>query len=250
MNHEMRPRSFGDIFDHSFQLYTDRFWLLTGISAVIWIPVGLMLAFGHLAHLQLAWLADQTWRAGLPVIQMAITYAVANTYLDSPVDITDCYEPIFPLLFRIGITELLLLIFVIVAFVLLVLPGIYVLVAWSLVPQVMMVERRWGRDALKRSENLVKGVWWQTCWMGLILLLIGESFADYTMTWWKVAPLTGPLATSVILSVVCGYTCSVVAVYYFDRRCRSEGYNLQMLAEELGYRETTRARLERTPRPV
>lgn len=250
MNHEMHPRPFLDLFDHGFQIYVDHLWLMTGISAAIWIPVGLMQAFGHLAHLQLSSIADQTWRAGLPVLQMAITYAVANAYLDTEVDIADCYERIFPALIRIGITELLELIFVVLAFILLVVPGFYVLVAWTLVPQVMMIEGRWTKDAFKRSESLVKGVWWQTCWLGLILLILGESCADYSMIWWKFAPVTGPLVTSVILSVVCGYTSTVLAVYYFDRRCRSEGYNLQMLAEELGYLEMNQPQFVRTPRPV
>ncbi len=233
MRYTIRPRQLADIFDHAFQLYCEHFLLLSGIAAVIWIPCGALMALGHLTHVETGSIVEQTYHAGIPVVQMAVMFAVANIYLGRPATITDCYEPVLPLLVRIGLTELLLLISVIIAFVMLIVPGFYVLVAWTLVPQVMMIEGRWGWDALKRSERLVKKVWWQTCGLGLIVVLMGELSADYSMVWWKAAPVVGPLATALILSVVCGYTSAVLAVYYFDRRCRMEGFDLGALEAEM-----------------
>ncbi len=62
---------------------------------------------------------------------------------------------------------------------------------------------------------------------------MGELSADYSMVWWKFAPVVGPMLSAVILSVVNGYTAAVLAVYYFDRRARTQGYDLAMLAREI-----------------
>ena len=226
MTDQVRPHPLADIFDQAFRLFCEHCLLFCGIAAVIWIPCGFLMSLGHLTHLEVGSLVEQTYRAGIPIVQMAATFAVASIYLERSVTITDCYEPILPLLLRVGLTELALLISVVIAFITLIVPGFYVLVAWSLVPQVMMMEGLWGRDALKRSEQLIKGSWWRTCGLQLIVLIMSESSADYSMLWWKFAPIVGPPVTAIILSVVWGYASAVLAVCYFDRRFQREGFDL------------------------
>jgi hypothetical protein len=233
MTDQVRPRPLASIFDQAFRLYCDQLPLFCGIAALIFIPGGFLMSLGHLTHVEVRSLVEQTYRAGIPIVQMAATFAVASIYLKRSVTITDCYEPILPLLLRVGLTELLLLISVIIAFLLLVVPGFYVLVAWSFVPQVMMMEGLWGRDALKRSEQLIKGVWWRTWGLQLIVLILSESSAGYSLTWWKFAPIVGPLMTAIILSVVWGYASAVLAVYYFDRRFQVERFDLGGLSAAL-----------------
>ena len=44
MAYDIRPLSFGEILDRAFRVYLDNFVLLFGISAVVWIPSGILLA--------------------------------------------------------------------------------------------------------------------------------------------------------------------------------------------------------------
>src|SRR5262249_46665584 len=56
--------------------------------------------------------------------------------------------------------------------------AIYLVVAWGLVFQALLLEELGVRRALGRSRSLVRGSWWRVCWIGLLLtvLLLGISF--------------------------------------------------------------------------
>ena len=43
MTYDIRPLSFAEILDRSFRVYLDNFVPLFGISAVVWIPSGILL---------------------------------------------------------------------------------------------------------------------------------------------------------------------------------------------------------------
>ena len=84
----------------------------------------------------------------------------------------------------IGATILYLLA-IILGFILLIIPGIYLSVRLYLAAQAAVVDDRSPGDALRRSAELVKGRWWQTFGR---LLLAGIVFGLVT------APLTGAVA--------------------------------------------------------
>ncbi len=55
-----------------------------------------------------------------------------------------------------------------IGFVLLVVPGIYLLVRWFFVPQAVVIEGARGVDALRASSAVVQGFWWRT--FGLVIV--------------------------------------------------------------------------------
>jgi hypothetical protein len=93
MAYDIRPLSFGEILDRAFRVFLDNFMLLFGISAMVWIPSGILLASasvvgrGPAAILNIIFLMVVA-----PVMQAALTIGVAEAYLDRPVTIAEAYR--------------------------------------------------------------------------------------------------------------------------------------------------------------
>jgi len=97
----------------------------------------------------------------------------------------------------------------------------------------MVVESKFGTTALGRSGALVKGVWWRT--LGIMVaagLIVEVPVAVLNMIWHSI-PLLGSILTGLASSVAWAYSHTVVVVYYFDRRCRAEDFDLLRLAEQI-----------------
>jgi hypothetical protein len=59
---------------------------------------------------------------------------------------------------------------VILGFIVLIVPGIWLLVRWYFAPQAVVVDGRRSLGALERSAELVSGSWWRVC--GVIVLTV------------------------------------------------------------------------------
>jgi hypothetical protein len=132
------------------------------------------------------------------------------------------------------------------AFIALVIPGIWLLVAYSMALPAMLIEGVGGFGALRRSFRLVKGHWWRvflpllvayilvTVVQGIVTgalaalavtVLDSASFTAHALS--TLASIVGSALTTPVLS-------AVTAVLYFDLRVRKEGFDLAVLAERLG----------------
>jgi hypothetical protein len=141
---------------------------------------------------------------------------------------------------------LVMVVVLVPAFIALVIPGIWLLVAYSVALPAMLIERVHGFAALRRSFRLVKGHWFRVfltmlvAWILIsvlqtaiaaalvavaVLALDPTSFAAHVME--TVANIAGSALTTPFLS-------AVTVVIYFDLRVRKEGFDLAVLAERLG----------------
>ena len=50
---------------------------------------------------------------------------------------------------------------------------------------------------------------------------------------WSFIPFFGPILSAATRSVTSTYAAIVIVIYYFDRRCRVENFDLQYLAEQI-----------------
>jgi len=132
------------------------------------------------------------------------------------------------------------------AFVALIVPGIWLAVAWSLAYPALLVERLGVIGSLRRSFRLVKGHWWRTCGVllvayilmtvvtlaliavavGLIAVFMDGSSFGATLLEAAVNVLAGLITTPLLAAVI--------GVVYFDLRVRKEGFDLAVLAEHIG----------------
>ena len=125
----------------------------------------------------------------------------------------------------------------------LVVPGIWLFVAYSVAVPALLLERIGPIRALRRSFRLVRGRWWPTAGVLLIgYLLIGILGALVTGVIMLVptvvaedntlAGALGAVVGGTVGSVLTTpYSAAVVALLYFDLRVRKEGLDLQLIAE-------------------
>jgi len=233
MAYNIRPLSFGEILDSSFTVLRDNFVLLAGISVVVGVPVELTLGAGAQGHFGVGLVGLLIAMIFEPIMVIAFTTAVANVYLDRPVTIASAYrsvgEVFTPIIGTILLTDVLLLLALLALFV----PGIYFLICWILVFPVMIVEHRFGMTALRRSRELVRGVWWRTFGILVVASLIARVPALVLNMFWAFIPILGPILTATTSSIAEAYGLVVFVIYYFDRRCRIEDFDLRLLAEQI-----------------
>jgi len=230
--YNIRPLSFAEILDRAFRVFRDHFLVLVGISAVLWLPYGAILAVDHTSLIVFG-IAEIAFMLLLPVMSVALTAAVANVYLDRPITVGDAYRSIRVILTPIIGTYLLLYLLVILGLIALVIPGIYLGTCWSLTAPVMIVEHRFGMTALRRSRQLVTGVWWRTFGIFLVAFLIAQVPAGVLQVLWSYIPGFGPILTAGTSTIASSYGLVMVVIYYFDRRCRTEDFDLRFLAEQI-----------------
>jgi hypothetical protein len=134
-------------------------------------------------------------------------------------------------------------IFVALATVALIVPGVWLFVSYSVAVPALLLERIGPIDALRRSFRLVRGRWWSTAGTLLVgYLLIGILGALVTGVIMVVPSLVaeGNTLVGALGAVVGGtvgsvlttpYSAAVVTLLYFDLRVRKEGLDLQLIAE-------------------
>jgi hypothetical protein len=196
--------------------------------------------------------------AAVPLFQAAITTAIAEIYLDRPVTIERAYRSAWSILLPFVGTYLLLysmflvggIVFGVivgigrlagVAFPALIFFGVvvgvpvmfYWNIRWSLVGPVMIVEGRFGLSALRRSRDLVEGVWWRTFGIFIVAGLISQVPVGALGLIWSSIPVLGVLLNGLGSAIASAYGVIAIVVYYFDRRCRIEDFDLLLLAEQI-----------------
>jgi hypothetical protein len=119
-------------------------------------------------------------------------------------------------------------------------------VSFSVAVPALLTEEVRGRAALKRSFGLVRGRWWPvfgiivlgTILAGIVTqiisgLLTGLTFTDLGDS--VVASLIiNAVATTVASVVTTPFSAAYVSVMYFDLRVRKEGFDLELLAAQMG----------------
>ena len=171
--------------------------------------------------------------------------AIAQAYLGEEADWRSSLR------FALRLTPSLLLITllyglgIVFATLLFILPGVWLYVAWAFAMPALLVEGMRGRKALGRSYGLVKGRWWRT--FGVIL--VGFILAGIVSTVVQGAFLIGivvgadndalvlvfsALAGIVGLAISTPFQAALLTVLYFDLRVRKEGFDLELLAQEIG----------------
>lgn len=127
--------------------------------------------------------------------------------------------------------------------------AVYLYVAFSLASPAIVLERRGVRASLRRSRQLVRGAWWRTFGILLLVNVIAQFLAGilsvpFTVGTLLVSYLTGggdgmnpyeilpllvtALGTIVAAAVTWPFTAVSTALLYVDRRIRREGLDLEL----------------------
>lgn len=198
-----------------------------------------------------------------PILVAAMTVVISERFLNRDIEVIEAYKRILkrfiPLLGTILLTGLIistvLLVCVFLGFsmllaggqpgvIIVMLGGILACVLWvwfAFIPQTVVIEGEGGISAMKRSKYLVKGNFIKVFIM-LILVFIaialiteiisfGVEKSFFFLGQYSSALAEG--ASNVILVILEPFRIAVVTLLYYDFRIRKEGFDLEIMAEEL-----------------
>ncbi|HUO46257.1 MAG TPA: hypothetical protein VM470_05445 [Acidimicrobiia bacterium] len=196
--------------------------------------------------LALTGLIAVTAAVGAVLVQGASVKALADIYQgvepEWPNSITFGFRRFFSILgatLMIGVASALGLIFCIA-------PGVWLFTSWSVTMPALVVEHKGAFAAMGRSFELVRRRFWPTLGTVALAYLVYYaveqviSLAVTLITFAGAAEsgtisLVGSVIGSTISSIlVLPFLAAVLTVLYFDLRVRAEGYDLEVMAAELG----------------
>ena len=268
MNGVLRPLGIGEILDAGIKLFMRHWRTLVLCVACLILPVQILsvLITASIAPEQLdittsesgveegeeaAFIVGQLIVLVLTVVSVLLATAacfkaVADAYLGT--------EPDWRRSLRFGARRLAALVglaivgglLLLIAFILLVIPAIWLGVAISVAVPALLLERIGPLAAVRRSMRLVRGRWWSTAGalvVGYLMITILGLIAQYTVMLVP-ALLTDGNNLAIALGAVVGgtlgaaittpYSAAIVTLLYFDLRVRKEGLDLQLIAEGTG----------------
>ena len=257
----LRPLSTGELLDRTFSLYRSHFGLFLGIFA---LPYLVVLAFQLLGLvfqssvpklsnilLTLAWSVG----AGLltlivsAVSEAATVIAVSNLQLGRPASVTDSFSRVKGHVLGVVGISFLVSMAAGFGFFAIIVPGVILLIIWSLAVPVKVLENKGVFDSMSRSVELTKGDWGRIFVIGLLILalkfgvssllqwpvLIAAGFSirggvrQFTVGWQIAVLLSGFVSTSLV-----GALATIAfSVVYYDERVRKEAFDLQLMMTTL-----------------
>lgn len=260
MPNPLRPLTVGELLDRTFFLYRRHFLMFVGIAG---LPNLLLLAF-QLAQVVLSpmtiggTLTTLLWLLAtiliyfitIAVSQGATIIAVSHLQLEREASASAAFAAIRP---RIG--ELSLLIFgmglrILLGFLLLIVPGIYLAIIWSLAIPAAVLEGRDLPGALARSAELTRGhrgrifvvyslllvlvytvtLLLQVPTMAAVTIWAGALSGAEMPAWAEVAIVLTNFATTSLVSPIMTIALSLV---YYDERVRKEAFDLHYMMQQL-----------------
>jgi hypothetical protein len=254
----LRPRSVGELLTDAFELYRQHWQNLFVIVAVIVIPLSFLqvlvgdfwirqglteeelrggvevtvngaFAAGILGSIVVAITSILMWT----VLTGAITRAAAGTFLGRDLEIGESYRYGFARFWSIVLVGLLSGLAIAVGFVLLIVPGFIVLTFLTCAIPALVIEGKRGREALRRSWNLVRGRGWPvfgtivvaTLINGIVNSLLTAPFGDN----WGARSIGASIASVITMP----YMALVGVFIYLDVRVRKEQYSAAELERDL-----------------
>lgn len=160
--------SVSDVLGEAFELYKRYFWRFVATAAVVFVVLDLASAFadqaaGESLGSELLWsfIAVVLSVVGAFWLQGALIEAVSDVR-DGRIHTTigDLFErtrPRLPALIAAGIVAG---IGVAIGLILLIVPGLFLLTRWALIPAVIVIEKRSAGDSFDRSWQLTRGYGW------------------------------------------------------------------------------------------
>lgn len=268
----MKPLGVGEIVDLAVNIYVRNWRTLLGIAVSVILPVILLIialdqvrftevgpfdsgaglysygdghqrivdkdTFNLLAYLDVLLLS-----LGYLAISAACFRAVGDAYLGREVAARTSLGFGLRRFHSVLWVSLMYSVLVILGFFLL-LPGIWLSIALAFAVPVLVFEGIKGRKAIDRSYNLVSDNWWRsfgTLMIGFIIigvLQIGAPLAiealigSVSNVYLYGAGLALSRGASAVLSAP--FYAALLTVLYYDLRVRKEGYDVQVLMQDLG----------------
>jgi hypothetical protein len=260
---QLRPLSIGEMLDAGFKLFRQRFGTLMVCVLAPVVPLSIIstiivasvddTAFDVNAtttdsgSADVANLIDNILSGAAAAIAIAACFKViSSAYLGERTDAMSSLRYGLSRLFPLIVAYIVMSIGIGLGLVLLVIPGIFLAVKWSMTFPALVAERAGAFAAMGRSWDLTRGHWWRTFGALIVVVLISFVLAFAILVGLGAAVASSDsiselafavlitIVTIIVLAVLYPLTASVVTVVYYDLRVRNEGFDLQLLARGVG----------------
>ncbi len=242
--------SFGMILDRAIHLYVKNIGLLVGImvipQALIYLNSLLfgesMTSFSGLGILLYFPVFMLLYLLIFGISSGAVTVAVSSRYLVKEITIIRAYKAAFRKIGTLMGAWIVAWIFIFLG-CLVIIPGIMLMISYSLITPAVMLESLSASQSRKRSRELIKGYRWQI--IGLFLLYFILYFALYYGLIFLVSLFTEAvenffsntyihqLISCAMQIVSAPFPAIIIILIYYNQRIRKEGFDLVLLAEAL-----------------
>lgn len=261
MNGILGPRSLLDILVETFKIYKRNPIRLLAIVAIVEIGLGFMWSIpdfsglrpstpeggtASLTHLiPIGIMLVVASIMGLSLMQGALIHAISEQYLRQSINIGRAFRFAWERLAALAGAMILVLfvttgiVVVSIGFTVSISPdvgyvfiaagfcvGLYLMVRWSFILQVALLERLGPLAAISRSSALVKRNWWRVMNMTIIIGIITVGISIILGTVPTIGPTLGSILSTPVFAIG-------ITLLYYDLRVRKEEYNLDLLAAEL-----------------
>lgn len=188
---ENAPSPTSGIIGEAIQLYKDHWKHLATIAVLVYLVIGLLsLALTAALGIFGVFIAAALSIVGVFWLQGALVRAVEDVR-DGRVDLSigETFERVKPDIGRIAGAGILAGLGIALGFLLLIVPGLYLITIWSVIIPVIVLEGRGISEAFSRSRELVTGHGWNVfgviilAWLvllvaGILIALITAPFGD------------------------------------------------------------------------
>ena len=232
----LRPRSGAELLDAAFQFWRENFKLLCTVVAAAFVPI---IVLEMLAAAESGDFSTLLARLGGAVFESmasaAVIYVVSERYMGRDVTASQALNRTWDRIGTIVATSIIYGFIVLVGFLLLIVPGLYVACKYFAMMPAVVVEDIDSTSSLRRSSVLTDGSKWRV--LGLIvvtwliyfvLLAVASAIVETT-----VRGMTGIVLTRLLVVPIYPFLGIMITLLYYDLRIRNEGLDLDlMLADQ------------------
>lgn len=238
-------RTLGDLLNETFAIYARRFWRLTGLVAVVQVPVSLLVLIPAGGVVTFAVLAIVDLLAIVVVYGLMIC-ATGQHYLMGEMGVGTCYSRVWRRI--VSLLSVALVSAPVIALgavsLVLVFPAT---AALSVAVPAVILEGRKPMAALMRIPDIMRGNWLRVSGITVVILLVMIGLgllvqAPFAVASYMAAPeeanalgnslrFVGGLVTRIATTSVAAIAFTLL---YYDLRVRKEDYDLADLSREMG----------------
>jgi hypothetical protein len=214
------PLNVGAVIDRVFAIYVDRAPVLMPAAAVVFVLSGILTSVVVAAAPGLTLLALLISLVATTLFTGMVVQLVADVRdRRRDASVRQLLQSVTPVLGQLILVGIVVGLGVLIGFILIIVPGLFLLTIWSVSAPVVVLERPGGLRALGRSRELVRGNGWRVFGVVLVFFLLVVGVGT------TLELLAGALSkgAGIVVTVVVGVLTAplyalAAAVLYFELR--------------------------------
>jgi hypothetical protein len=157
-----------EVLEEASHLYTRFFWRFVGTAAIVFVVLDLATALADRAGIE-SLTADLLWTLIALVLSLVGSFWMQGALVEAVSDVRDgridttigeLYRRTRPKLAALIAAGIVAGIGIVIGLILLIVPGLFLLTRWALIPAVIVIEKRGAGDSFDRSWELTRGYGW------------------------------------------------------------------------------------------